>query len=77
MTYEIQQFTICEGWVNTWTIHFEDGSTAPETFPTEAEALAALAEFLTEIAEEIAAGQRDADDGYDSDEFRIVKAGAQ
>lgn len=77
MTYEIQQFTICDGWVNTWTVHHEDGSSTPETFPTEEEALAALAEFLAEIEEEIAAGQRDKDEGYTSDEFRIAKAGAQ
>lgn len=77
MTFEIQHFTICDGWVNTWTVHFEDGSSAPETFPTEAEAMAALAEILAEIAEEIAARQRGEDEGYASDEFRIVKAGAQ
>ena len=30
MTYEVQQYTFCEGWVNTWQIHHEDGRTEPE-----------------------------------------------
>lgn len=77
MTYEIQHFTICDGWVNTWTICHEDGSTTPVTFATEADAIAALAEFLAEIEEEIAAGERGTDEGYTSDEFRIVQAGPQ
>ena len=21
MTYEVQQITLCDGWVNTWTVH--------------------------------------------------------
>lgn len=77
MTYEVQHFTLCDGWVNTWTIHHEDGSSEPETFSTEADANAALDEFLAEIEEEIAAGQRSEDEGYDRHEFRVVKAGAQ
>lgn len=75
MTYEVQHFTLCGGWVNTWTVHHDDGSCEPERFATEAEAKAALDEYFTEIDEEIAIGQRGVDEGYDAGEFRIVKAG--
>ena len=75
MSYEIQQYTLCDGWVNTWQLHHEDGTIEPETFATIDDAQAALGEFFTEIADEIAAGQRPADNGYDCDDFRIVEGG--
>lgn len=64
--YEVQIFTVCDGWVNTWTV-----DEVPETFATRAEAQAALDEFLAEIQDEIEAGQRAPDEGYDPDDFRI------
>ena len=76
MTYEVQQFTLCQGWINTWAVLHEDGYSEPETFATEADAEAAIIEFLDEIEEEIVVGQRSRDEGYSRDEFRIVKAGA-
>jgi len=76
MTYEVPQFTLCQGWINTWAVLHEDGSSDPETFATEADAEAAIIEFLDEIEEEIVVGQRGRDEGYSRDEFRIVKAGA-
>lgn len=72
MTYEVQQYTLCQGWVNTWTVHEPDGSSKPETFATAEDAAAALAAFLAEIDAEIAAGDRAPDEGYDAGEFRIV-----
>lgn len=71
--YEVQQFTLCDGWVNTWRIEHADGSSEPETFASEHEAQAALDEFLAEIEAEIASGERAPDEGYDRDEFRVVK----
>ena len=76
MRYEIQTFTLCDGWVNTWTVHHEDGTSEPETFSTEKEAQAALDEFFADIQEEIDAGQREPYEGYDREEFRIMPAGA-
>ena len=76
MKYEIQTFTLCDGWVNTWTVHHVDGTSTPETFSTEEEAQAALDEFFADIQEEIDAGQRETDEGYDREEFRIMPAGA-
>ena len=76
MSYEVQQFTLCDGWTNTWTVLLEDGSSVPETFATRAEAKAALAEFLADIADAVAAGDMEPDGGYCAAEFRIVKAGS-
>ena len=64
------------GWLNTWTVYDDDDRSEPETFPTEAEAQAALDEFLAEIHEEIETGQREPDNGYDETEFRGVEVGA-
>ncbi|WP_106754590.1 hypothetical protein [Pannonibacter carbonis] len=76
MSYEVQQFTLCDGWTNTWTVLLEDGSSVPETFATRAEAEAALAEFLADIADAVAAGYMEPDGGYSEAGFRIVKAGS-
>lgn len=70
--YEIQNFTLCAGWTNTWFIIDKDNSETPETFASEAEAQQALDEFLREIQEEINAGQLSPDAGYSLDDFRIV-----
>lgn len=75
MTYEVQTHTLCDGWINTWAVHHPDGSSKPETFETAQDAQAALDEFFAEIQAEIDAGQRAEDEGYDRDDFRIVKAG--
>lgn len=75
VSYEIQHHTQCDGWVNTWTITEADGTETLETFSTIEAAQAALDEFFEDIRDEIEAGQRDADKGYDRSEFRIVEAG--
>lgn len=70
--YEIQTFTLCGGWTNTWFITDKDNAETPETFATEAEAQQALDEFLKEIQDEIDAGHRLPDEGYSPDDFRIA-----
>lgn len=71
--YEVQTFTLCDGWTNTWTFTDKDGKEHSESFDTEEAAIAALAEFLAEIQEEIFLGQREPDEGYSLHDFRIVK----
>lgn len=66
--YEIQYCTVCDGWVNTWTI---DGK--PETFETYNLAAAALDDFLEEIEDDIVTGERPREFGYDREDFRIHK----
>ena len=74
MSYEIQQHTICDGWVNTWRIEHLDGSVEYETFETYDEACAALEEYLFEIWEEICAGQS-RPDAHNPEMYRIAEAG--
>lgn len=71
MKYEVQHYTLCGGWVNTWTI-CEDGIEKSHVFNSEAEASAELDGFFQDIEEEIQYGERDADNGYDREGFRIV-----
>ena len=57
--YEVQTWTLCGDWINTWSIIEE--------------AQQALDEFLFDIQSEIDTGQRSADEGYDAEDFRIVQ----
>ena len=76
MAYEVQTFTLCDGWVNCWSVEI-DGISQQETFETEAEADAAIDEFLAEIQAEIERGDRAPDEGYDRGDYCVVKvAGA-
>ena len=75
MAWEVQHHTLCQGWVNCWSEEV-DGVSRPLTYPSEAAARDALEEFLREIAEEIAYGERDPDHGYDVEEFRVVEVDA-
>jgi len=72
MKYEVQHYTICDGWINTWLVCDEDNNEIPQVFDTKEEAQAELDEFLMDIQEEIKAGERKADEGYSADEFRIT-----
>jgi hypothetical protein len=75
--YEILTWTLCDGWINTWSVTEEIGDTivteVPETFATREQAQQALDEFLFDIQSEIDAGQRSADEGYDADDFRVAE----
>lgn len=68
MTYEVQIFTLCNGWQNTWLV-----GDKLQTFSTLKEAKIELRNFFLDIAAEIAAGERQPDEGFASDEFRIVQ----
>ena len=72
MAWEVQHHTICQGWINTWSEEV-DGVSRPLIYPSQAEAQFELQEFLREIAEEIAYGERDPDNRYDAEEFRVVE----
>ena len=71
-SYEVQHYTLCDGWVNTWTISEGDDDPIPQVFATRDEAQAELDEFLRDIQDEIDCGDRAPDEGYDASEFRIV-----
>lgn len=72
--FEVQTYTLCDGWVNTWsTWTSEDPEPRPETFETREAAEESLQDFLQEIREEIEDGMREPDEGYDESEFRVVE----
>lgn len=70
--FEVQTFTLCDGWINCWSITDERG-TRPETFGTRAEAQSEIDEFFQEIELQIEAGERNPGDGYSRDEYQIVE----
>lgn len=72
MKYEVQHYTLCDGWTNTWKISDENGIEQPEVFDNEEEAQAELDAFFQEIENEIQDGERGADNGYDREDFRVV-----
>ena len=65
--YEIQTFTLCGGFVNTWT-HDDE---APVTFATYAEAQRELQEFLQGLANAHKQGQ--IEDAPAADDYQIVR----
>ncbi len=71
MSYEIQHYTLCDGWTNTWLIIHEDGTEEIERFDTYKDAKDALTEFLEE--EDMAYFNGDIESRYTEDEFRIVE----
>ena len=71
--FEVQTFTICDGWTNTWTITEHGAEPKPQVFTTREEAAAELDEFFADIADEIRSGERSVEEGYSVDEFRVVK----
>jgi hypothetical protein len=64
--FEVQQFTVCDGWVNTWSIGDE-----PERFETRKDAKTELGIYLVDCLNAVL-------DGHLTDaptliEFRIVE----
>lgn len=73
--YEVQHWTFIEGWVNTWTTYSNTLESEPTVFDSIAAAQQELDEFFEDIDEDIKEGNRQPDEGYSRDEFRIVLVG--
>jgi hypothetical protein len=73
MKYEIQHFTLCDGWINTWSIINDDGESTPEIFDSLEEAKSALIEFFYDDAFSVAQGWREPETAADPSQYRIVK----
>lgn len=71
MKYEIQHETWFDGWINASITQDADGNEIPLVFDSREEAQAEIDSDLAEIADQIASGERAADEGYDPDEFRV------
>ena len=72
--FEIQHYTICDGWINTWTICDDEVNERPERFQSYDEALIALNEYLEDMKFEYKAGN--IEDLYTEDQFRIKEVAA-
>ena len=64
--YQVEQFTLCDGWVNTW---HEDGK--PLLFKTWPNAVFELALFYSDMAEAYEDGQIDTP--IKANDYRIVE----
>ena len=65
MSYQIETYTLCQGWVNIWA-----DDDAPVIFDTYAAASADLAEYLADLAHAVKVGHLD---DYNPDDYRIVE----
>jgi len=70
--FEVQENTICDGWVNTWHEYDDDNNEIPMTFDTFEEALVELDEFLYDMTKAYNMG--DISILEDRENFRIVRA---
>ena len=71
--FELQHHTWVDGWVNTSTTEDADGNEIPLVFDTHAEAQAEIDDYMGEIDDQKKSGEREANEGYDVDEFRVVE----
>ncbi len=63
--FEVQEETICDGWVNNWSVDDE-----PQTFDSYAKAEHDLTEFLADVEDAVERGDMSTE--YDRDNYRIV-----
>ena len=69
--YEVQHYTLCDGWINTWRICHDDGSDELEYFDSIEDAQSCIDEFLADEQEAFEEGNIESP--YERDEFRIVE----
>ena len=69
--YEVQHYTLCDGWINTWSDYDEDGNETPSTYDSFEDALNDLDSFLDDEQEAFEEGNIESP--YDRDEFRIAE----
>jgi hypothetical protein len=64
MTYEVQTYTLCYGWVNIWS----DSDSTLVTFDTLEQAQNELQDFLSEMAHAVQLGHLD---DFSPEDYRI------
>ena len=69
--YEVQENTLCDGWINTWTTYDDDDNEVPSTFKSKQSAEAELEDFFYQCQEAVDDGNME--DVPDREDFRIVK----
>ncbi len=66
MKYAVETWTLCDGWINTWS----DDNGNPVVFDTKEEAEQELKDFLFDQHEAVL--QCDMIDDYSEEDFRVV-----
>lgn len=69
--YELHHSTLFQGWVSFWNTESDKGKVIPYTYKTIKAAQAEINDFFKDIEDEINSGEREPDEGYDREEFRI------
>jgi hypothetical protein len=69
--FEVQTYTLCDGWVNCWTTIGAKGNESPEYYKTEKEALTAIREHVKDWNEDC----EDPEYNIDESEFRVHPVG--
>ena len=69
--FEVHTWTLCEGWINCWTVTDENGIEQPDNYPTIKAAQLEIDELFDDIEQEIKSGERSPDEAYDRDDYRI------
>jgi hypothetical protein len=69
--YEVQHYTLCDGWINTWTYYDDNGNEVADIYDTYEEAEKALDYFLDQEKKAFKRGEIDS--MYEADEFRIAE----
>jgi len=69
--YEVHTYTLCDGWINCWTITDENNAERPDSYTTTEAAQVEIDELLADVQAEIDSGERKPDEGYDSGDYRI------
>ena len=66
MRYQVEHFTLCDGWINCWT----DANGDPITYDSLESAQSELKDYLEDTIEAALAG--DLAEPYSAEDFRIV-----
>jgi len=67
-----QHFTVLNGWVSAGILHNDNDGYYPASYDTREEAIDAIRGFFAKIQRQIDAGEREAEDVYALEEFRIL-----
>ena len=61
--YEVHTYTMCQGWINCWSVT-ENGIETADTYET-------IEECRAEIKDCVETGNAESDGGYDYDDYRV------
>ena len=69
--YEVQEFTLCDGYINNWSYTDDNGETVKTTFDTREDAEWALNGFIADCIIEVNAGEMP--DAPEYSDYKIVE----